>query len=324
MYFGEQLNEGALKDNFITAYQLLDEMNDGGHPFNMEPNSLEEMILVPNLINQTTSLVMGPGNSISSSVPYQPPTHVPWRKAGVSRTTNEIYLDIIEEIDAIVESNGALTYSKISGQLEVDSQLSGVPDLVLKLGMVAVIDDIGFHPCVRLKRWEQERVISFVPPDGKFSLGKYLSRNNVMMPIYVKPQVLIGEGTGTVHVMVGSKHVTGDKEIENILITIPFSKLCGGTNLSSKIGHVHFDENTKICKWRISQLPKRETPILEGNFTFDPKQPPAKPLVTVNFEIPMWCCSGIKVDSLSLTNEKYNHFKGVKSITRGGQIQVRC
>lgn len=26
------------------------------------------------------------------------------------------------------------------------------------------------------------------------------------MPIYVKPQILVGEQTGTVHVMVGSKH----------------------------------------------------------------------------------------------------------------------
>lgn len=68
-YFGEQLNERALKDNFITAYQvshimtpltmmqLLEEMNDAGHPFNLEPNILEEMVSIPSLLSQTTDLV---------------------------------------------------------------------------------------------------------------------------------------------------------------------------------------------------------------------------------------------------------------------------
>jgi len=155
-------------------------------------------------------------------------------------------------------------------------------------------------------------------------LAKYLVRSNVQMPIYVKPQILVGEQTGTVHVMVGSKHVVpSDKEIENIVVTIPFSRSCVGTNLSSKIGTVSFDEHTKICRWRIPQLPKNVTPILEGGFSFDPSTVPSKPVVSVNFEIQSWSCSGIKVDTLTLLNEKYNHFKGVKLVTTGGQIQLR-
>jgi len=322
-YFGEQLNDRALKDNFITAYELLDEMNDAGAPFNLEPNILEELIPVPSLLIQTTDFVMG--NAMAAGLlSHGPLTQLPWRKHNVRKTTNEIYIDIVEELDAIIENNGSCAYSKLSGTIEVDSQLAGFPDLVLKLTGVGGVDDIGFHPCVRLRRWEQEKVISFVPPDGKFILGKYLVRNNVQMPIYVKPQILVGEQTGTVHVMVGSKHVVpADKEIENIVVTIPFSRSCIGTSLSSKIGSVSFDEHTKVCRWRIPQLPKNVTPILEGNFGFDPANVPSKPLISVNFEIQTWGCSGIKVDTLTLLNEKYNHFKGVKLTTVGGQIQIR-
>lgn len=68
-------------------------------------------------------------------------------------------------------------------------------------------------------------------------------------------------------------------------MTIPFSKNCNGTNLTSKIGTVTFDEHTKVCKWRIPQLPKNVTPILEGGFSFDPAHPPAKPTVGVHFEV---------------------------------------
>lgn len=31
---------------------------------------------------------------------------MPWRKSGVRYSQNEIYLDIVEEVDAIVDANG--------------------------------------------------------------------------------------------------------------------------------------------------------------------------------------------------------------------------
>lgn len=36
-----------------------------------------------------------------------------------------------------------------------------------------LLDDVSFHPCVRFKRWETERVLSFIPPDGNFILMNY-------------------------------------------------------------------------------------------------------------------------------------------------------
>lgn len=41
-------------------------------------------------------------------------------------------------------------------------------------------------------------------------------------------------------------NLPADKEIENIVVTIPFSKNCSGTNLTSKVGTVTFDEHTKV------------------------------------------------------------------------------
>ena len=51
--------------------------------------------------------------------------------------------------------------------------LQGVPELVLSMSNSRMLDDISLHPCVRLKRWEQERILSFVPPDGKFRLMEF-------------------------------------------------------------------------------------------------------------------------------------------------------
>lgn len=48
-----------------------------------------------------------------------------------------------------------------------------------------LLDDVSFHPCVRYKRWESERVISFIPPDGNFQLMSY----HISAQKYVKKMV---------------------------------------------------------------------------------------------------------------------------------------
>ncbi|PIO66373.1 hypothetical protein TELCIR_11915, partial [Teladorsagia circumcincta] len=35
------------------------------------------------------------------------------------------------------------------------------------------LEDVKFHQCVRLSRFEAERTISFIPPDGEFELMSY-------------------------------------------------------------------------------------------------------------------------------------------------------
>ena len=41
------------------------------------------------------------------------------------------------------------------------------------------MEDIKFHQCVRLARFENDRTISFIPPDGAFDLMCALARRSV-------------------------------------------------------------------------------------------------------------------------------------------------
>lgn len=47
-----------------------------------------------------------------------------------------------------------------------------------------ILDDVSFHPCVRFKRWESERVLSFIPPDGNFTLMNYHVSSQKLVPLY--------------------------------------------------------------------------------------------------------------------------------------------
>ena len=51
-YFGAPADESAIKDNFSTVYQLLEEMVDYGWPLTTEPNALKAMIRPPTVMGK--------------------------------------------------------------------------------------------------------------------------------------------------------------------------------------------------------------------------------------------------------------------------------
>lgn len=44
-----------------------------------------------------------------------------------------------------------------------------------------------FHQCVRLSRFENDRTISFIPPDGEFELMSYRLNTHVSAPTGTRP-----------------------------------------------------------------------------------------------------------------------------------------
>ena len=106
---------------------------------------------------------------------------IPWRRANVRHTSNELYVDIAESLSVTLAPSGRPLAAFANGSIAFTSKISGVPDLLLtlsasggKLGMEKAIELPVFHPCVRLARWkERPGELSFVPPDGKFMLAGY-------------------------------------------------------------------------------------------------------------------------------------------------------
>ncbi len=81
------------------------------------------------------------------------------------------------------------------------SFLTGMPELKLGLndkllfentgrsagkGKSVELEDIKFHQCVRLARFENDRTISFIPPDGEFDLMTYRLTTQVKPLIWVE------------------------------------------------------------------------------------------------------------------------------------------
>jgi AP-3 complex subunit mu len=113
-YFGP-VTAPTLRDNFDTVHQLLEETLDaGGHPLTTSPNALREIVIPPSLLTKVLSVtgVSGlTGPTMNSMSAFSSP--IPWRRTGVRYNNNEVYFDIVETLDAVVNklSNNARTRS---------------------------------------------------------------------------------------------------------------------------------------------------------------------------------------------------------------------
>jgi AP-3 complex subunit mu len=150
------------------------------------------------MVGRIANFVTGKASNLGESLGESAMSVIPWRKSGVKYTQNEVFFDINEELDVIFDANGAAVTSAARGTVVCQSRLSGTPDLTLLLvNPGAVIEDCSFHPCVRYARWEREQCVSFVPPDGQFTLMQYRvapERATGQCPVFVRPSITWREG----------------------------------------------------------------------------------------------------------------------------------
>lgn len=128
-----------------------------------------------------------------------------------------------------------------------------------------------------------------------------------------------------VNVTVGSKQGGHDKPVEEIKVIVPFPKCVSTVSLSANTGTYVFDDITKVLEWTVGKIPRDRSPLINGTIAFPPdtKQPEESPIIVAEFKIQGQSVSGLKVDSLVVTNEKYKPYKGVRSITKAGKFQIR-
>lgn len=324
-YFNE-CTESSLKENFVIVYELLDEMLDNGLPLATEVNVLKELIKPPNLYRKVHNLVTGDSN-VTSVMPSVQLSNIPWRKEGIRYANNEAYFDCIEELDAIIDKNGSTITCQIQGYIDCSIKLSGMPDLTLCFLNPRILEDVSFHPCVRFKRWENEKILSFVPPDGNFRLISYHleSLNNISIPITVRHNIQYREGSNSrFEISVGPRAGLG-KVLENVTVTCELPKTVMNMSLVPSNGKYNFDSVKKLLTWEVGRIDASKTPSLKGNLTFQTgcSLPESNPPVHVNFTISQMSLSGIKFGKLDIYGEKYKPFKGVKYVTRAGKFQIR-
>jgi AP-3 complex subunit mu len=260
----------------------------------------------------------------AAKLPECTTSRIPWRKADADYMNNEVYFDFHERVDAILDANEQVISAEVFGKVQTTCHLSGAPDMLLSFSRSSILDDVHLHRCVRINRFERERVVSFVPPDGAFTLMSYRVDGFKQMPISVRPSVTVIGTTGKLHIAVAPLH-NERKPVEDLSLTIPLPKCTLSSAMTASGGAIRYDETSKVLKWDIGFLPENKKQVLEGTFEL-PAAYVHEDITVVNadFNIKMFALSGLKVDGLTISNVKYKPFKGFRTVTTAGNFQIRC
>jgi AP-1 complex subunit mu len=330
-YFGG-LDEESIRDNFVVIYELMDETLDFGYPQSLDANILREFI------TQKSNR-----HEIAPRPPIAVTNAVSWRSEGIKHRKNEIFLDVIEKLNLLVSGNGGVLNSEIIGAIRMKSYLSGMPELKLGLndklmfeatgrsiarGKAVELEDIKFHQCVRLARFENDRTISFIPPDGEFDLMTYRLTTQVKPLIWVEA-VVEPHSHSRIEYMVKAKSQFKSRSVANSVdIVIPVPHDVDSPSFKSSIGSVSYLPDRNVIIWSIKQFNGAREYLMRAHFglpSVSGENPDRwKAPIEVRFEIPYFTVSGIQVRYLKIIEKSgYQALPWVRYITQNGDYQLR-
>jgi AP-1 complex subunit mu len=278
---------------------------------------------------------------------------VSWRTEGIKHKKNEIFLDVVEKLNLLVAANGTVLHSEILGAVKMKSYLSGMPELKLGLNdklmfeatgrnnlaksKAVELEDIKFHQCVRLARFENDRTISFIPPDGEFDLMTYRLNTHVKPLIWVEAVVEPHKGS-RIEYMVKTKSQFKSRSVaNNVEIIIPVPSDVDSPSFKSSVGTVTYLPDKDCVVWTIKQFHGGREYLMRAHFGLpsisradvdvDARRKGDnswKAPIRVKFEIPYFTVSGIQVRYLKIIEKSgYQALPWVRYITANGDYQLR-
>jgi AP-2 complex subunit mu-1 len=247
-----------------------------------------------------------------------------------------------------MSSKGVVLRCDVTGKILMKCFLSGMPDLKLglndkiglekesqlksrptKSGKTIELDDVTFHQCVNLTRFNSEKTVSFVPPDGEFELMKYRITEGVNLPFKVLPTIKeLGRTRMEVNVKV--KSVFGAKMFAlGVVVKIPVPKQTAKTSFTVTSGRAKYNAAIDCLVWKIRKFPGQTEPTLSAEIelisTMTEKKSWTRPPIQMEFQVPMFTASGLRVRFLKVWEKSgYNTVEWVRYITKAGSYEIRC
>lgn len=342
-YFGGVFDHDRVINNFVLIYELLDETMDHGYPQLTAIEILSGFIKNGDVKEKSLKGVQ-PAQDLNMT--SQITGQVDWRQPGKHKyKKNEVYIDVLEAVNLLVSIKGQILRADVSGKVMMKSFLSGMPECKFgvndKLGAQdgksqqkrrkqtrIAIDDLSFHRSVKLTQFDVDRTISFIPPDGEFELMKYRITQNVNLPFQLTHISVIEHGKSRVEYDITVKGNFNSQLFgQNVIITIPTPTNTAKSHVSVGIGRAKYTPAKNAIVWKIKKFPGGVSNSLHADVKLVQSindKGWSKPPITVNFQVPMFTASGMKVLFLRIFEQSnYDTTKWVRYMTRAGQYQIR-
>jgi AP-2 complex subunit mu-1 len=279
-----------------------------------------------------------------------------WRRSDIKHRKNEAFVDVIEDVNLLLSAAGTVLRADVTGQIVMRAYLSGTPECKFGLndrltvgeddsippinsrlgggkkgtkaaaGAVS-LEDCQFHQCVKLGKFDAERIITFVPPDGEFELMKYRATENINLPF--KVHAIVNEVNKTrVEYSIAIKANFGQKLFAtNVIVRIPTPLNTARINERVTQGKAKYEPEQNNIVWRIARFGGGAEVILNAEAdltTMTNYKAWSRPPVSMNFSLLMFTSSGLLVRYLKVFEKgNYSSVKWVRYMTRAGNYEIR-
>ncbi|TDZ16043.1 AP-2 complex subunit mu [Colletotrichum orbiculare MAFF 240422] len=331
-YFGK-FDEEAVKNNFV---------------LNTETDTLKMYITTEGVKSERAA-------EDSAKITMQATGALSWRKADVKYRKNEAFVDVIEDVNLLMSATGAVLRADVTGQIVMRAYLSGTPECKFGLndrllldndGLLSLpsgnrmgtkatkaaagsvtLEDCQFHQCVKLGKFDSDRIISFVPPDGEFELMRYRATENVNLPF--KVHAIVNEvGRTKVEYSIGIKANFGSKLFAtNVVVKIPTPLNTAKITERCTQGKAKYEPSENNIVWKIGRFTGQSEFVLsaEAYLTSMTNQRAwSRPPLSLNFSLLMFTSSGLLVRYLKVFEKSnYSSVKWVRYMTRAGSYEIR-
>jgi AP-1 complex subunit mu len=329
------LEEETVKDNFVLIYELLDEIMDHGYPQTTESKILKDFIMIES--NKKTK-----DNKENLALTSTMTNTVSWRKEGIHYKMNEAWLDVIEKVDELISSNGNVLSSQINGSVIMKSFLSGMPNVTIGLNDKIVLQSLGkdttnsiemedlkFHQCVNKKKYEMDRTIEFIPPDGEFELMSYRLDMSIKPLISVKVEIKNHSETRIEYIVKAKTNFKNRSVANNVSIYLPVPLDIQNATFKTTSGSVVYLSDREDLLWFIKRFEGQCELDMTCSFGVptvridDPNKHLKRP-IQISFEIPYFTVSGFQVRYMKIVEKSgYEAVPWVRYFTRNGEYNIR-
>ena len=331
------------------------EILDFGYPQNTDVDVLK-LYITPDHISSAVKSAASKAKD-TSQITMQATGAQSWRGGDIKYRKNEAFVDVIEDVNLLLSATGTVLRADVNGQIVMRAYLTGTPECRFGLNDQLVIgqananedgpvgnlngqrratraaagsvtlEDCQFHQCVQLGKFDTDRTISFVPPDGEFELMRYRSTENVNLPF--KVHAIVREvGTTKVEYSIAVKANYGNKLFAtNVVVRVPTPLNTASITERTTQGKAKYEPESNCIVWKVARFTGGSEFVLsaEAHLTSMTNQKAwSRPPLSLNFSLLMFTSSGLLVRYLKVFEKgNYSSVKWVRYMTRAGSYEIR-
>ena len=338
-YLGEHFDDESLRSNFTLLFELFDETMDYGNPQNCAIDVLKLYIKEGNVRDPEKEET---GTALTSQITGA----IDWRRDGLRYRKNQVFIDVNETVSLLTTSDGNILRSEIHGKVMLNTQLTGMPECkfglndklimekegggaaqqVQQMGAGVEIDDCTFHRCVRLGKFDSERTITFIPPDGEFELMRYRVKSPSQPFRIISNLQEEGKTKLMVNIKVNAEFAEEIKA-QNVVIKVPMPPTAASALITAAKGRAKYVPGERAIVWNISSFPGLSEASLIAIVDLLPatrEKAWVKPPISLDFKIPMFSASGVYVRFLKVYEKSaYTTTRWVQYLSKAGEYEVR-